>query len=95
MWVSSTGVIVTVAAATAAVIYLLRVAAKGVKQCLAFFERLETVVQNVEKQLYANGSSTLRDQTNRIEDVQTVMSGRIELIEQRLAVIEQKETPSP
>lgn len=56
------------AAGLAAVGYLAHKVWGGVRAGLKFFRRIDKVIENVEKQLYPNGGSSLRDAVNRIQE---------------------------
>jgi len=91
IWQNTTGIVVTAAAVVAAILYLARVTIRGVQRCLGFFARMEKALQNVEAQLYSNGGSSLRDQTNRLEHGQRTMSDQLAVLSDRIAALESKE----
>lgn len=59
--------IVLLGAVLAAVAYIVRSVWKTVARIVAFASRLDSVMSNVEAQLYPNGGRTLRDAVDRIQ----------------------------
>ena len=57
-----------VAAALAALVSIGHYTIKGVRIVVQFFKRIELALENVEKQLYPNGGSSLRDAVNRLQE---------------------------
>lgn len=64
-------VLVLIAAALTALTVIIK-AGRGAwnvaGKAIAFFQRVEKVVVNVERQLYPNGGASLRDAVNRIQE---------------------------
>ena len=64
---SGVGVLVLIAAGLTALATIAHYIAKGVRSVMRFAHRLDKALENVEKQLYPNGGSSLRDAVNRIQ----------------------------
>lgn len=61
-------IVTAIVLAGGAVLAALRGLVKWVRKCMAFFQRLEKALINVETQLYPNGGASLRDAVNRIQE---------------------------
>ena len=64
---SGVGALVLTAAGLTALVTIGHYVRKGVHIVMAFAHRLDRALENVEKQLYPNGGSSLRDAVNRIQ----------------------------
>lgn len=65
---TTVGGLVLTAAGLTALVTIGHYIRKGVRIVLAFAHRLDRALENVEKQLYPNGGSSLRDAVNRIQE---------------------------
>lgn len=65
---SAAEIVTAICLAGAAVLAALRGIVKWIHKCVAFFQRIEKALINVEQQLYPNGGASLRDAVNRIQE---------------------------